>query len=209
MRDSADPPLPDERRTALLQAAVAVFARYGYRKASMDEVARAAGLSRQGLYLYFSSKEILFREGLAFLLASSLRAGLAALSDPGRSAEDILVTAFDAMHGQYVDSLGTTPHLAELMETSTRLVGPLIQEQERTFLTAVTEALERTGIARAWKPAGLSARELAEMLEAVAYGLKHRVTARADYLLHIRRAARVVCYPAATPTSRTRSRKGS
>jgi AcrR family transcriptional regulator len=40
------PRMSDERRAALLAAAAEVFARYGYRKASMDDVARAAGLSR-------------------------------------------------------------------------------------------------------------------------------------------------------------------
>ena len=35
----------DSRELAVLDAAVGVFARYGYRKASMDEVARAAGIS--------------------------------------------------------------------------------------------------------------------------------------------------------------------
>ena len=50
------PPLPetDTRQEAVLEAAVGVFARYGFRKTSMDEVARAAGVSRQGLYLQFA-----------------------------------------------------------------------------------------------------------------------------------------------------------
>ena len=32
-------------------------ARYGFKKTSMDDVAQAAGVSRQGLYLYFDTKE--------------------------------------------------------------------------------------------------------------------------------------------------------
>jgi AcrR family transcriptional regulator len=53
--------MSDERRAALLAAAAEVFARYGYRKASMDDVARAAGLSRQGLYLHYPTKDALFK----------------------------------------------------------------------------------------------------------------------------------------------------
>ena len=49
------PRMSDERRAALLAAAAEVFARYGYRKASMDDVARAAGLSR--LVQVFGSSE--------------------------------------------------------------------------------------------------------------------------------------------------------
>ena len=51
IEESADVISGDSRREALLEAAVGVFARYGFRKTSMDEVARAAGVSRQGLYL--------------------------------------------------------------------------------------------------------------------------------------------------------------
>ncbi|MEJ1972949.1 MAG: helix-turn-helix domain-containing protein [Lacunisphaera sp.] len=54
-------PAAEPRRTALLEAALGVFARFGYRKTSMDEVARAAQISRQGLYLHFANKEELFR----------------------------------------------------------------------------------------------------------------------------------------------------
>lgn len=194
---SDEPPsgLVDERRTALLQAAVAVFARYGYRKASMDEVARAAGLSRQGLYLHFPTKEALFREVVEWLLKRSLAAAQAVLTDETRPLEERLVGAFDAMYGHYIESLGATPHLAELFETSARLVGPLIKQQECSFRGAVTDLLSRAGLGRLWAGAGLSAPDLAETLEAVAYGLKHRIGSRADYLLRIGRAVRLVCGP--------------
>lgn len=187
----------DERRTALLQAAIQVFARYGYRKASMDEVARAAGLSRQGLYLHFPTKEILFREVVESLLTRALGAAQDALSDEARPIEERLVSAFDAMYGQYVETLGATPHLAELFETSARLVGPLIQQQECSFRRAVTELLARSGLGRLWAGAGLSAQDLADTLEAVAYGLKHRTSSRTDYRARIGRAVRLICGPRA------------
>lgn len=40
--------------------ALDAFARYGYRKTSMEDVARAAAISRAGLYLLFGSKRGLF-----------------------------------------------------------------------------------------------------------------------------------------------------
>ncbi len=79
--------LADTRRSSLLDAAVGVFARYGFRKASMDEVARAAGVSRQGLYLQFANKEELFREALAHALRSQLNAAIEALSKAQDSLE--------------------------------------------------------------------------------------------------------------------------
>jgi AcrR family transcriptional regulator len=83
----------EPRHEALLTAAVGVFARFGYRKTSMDEVARAAGVSRQGLYLLFADKEELFRKAVNFKLSGQLRAALEALSNPSRPLETRLVAA--------------------------------------------------------------------------------------------------------------------
>ncbi|MHC4447939.1 MAG: helix-turn-helix domain-containing protein, partial [Planctomycetota bacterium] len=46
----------DERVNRILEAATAVIARDGYRKASMRAIAKAAGVSLAGLYHYFDSK---------------------------------------------------------------------------------------------------------------------------------------------------------
>jgi AcrR family transcriptional regulator len=47
-------------RGALLQAAAEVFARRGYRDASVDEIAERAGYSKGAIYFHFSGKEDLF-----------------------------------------------------------------------------------------------------------------------------------------------------
>lgn len=194
--DRRAPPSPsDDRRVALIEAAIHVFLRYGFKKASMDEVARAAGLSRQGLYLHFPTKEILFREGVVFMLERSLAQGRAALHEEARSLEERVVAAFDSMYGQYVESLSPSTHMAELLEASKQLLGNLVQEQEQAFRDAVARVLTQAGITARWKDAKLSARELADTLEAVAYGLKHRTASRADFRDRFRRAVRIICCP--------------
>src|SRR5918998_3172329 len=47
----------DERRHAVLAAAMTVFARNGFAAATTDEIAREAGLSKGGLYWHFKSKD--------------------------------------------------------------------------------------------------------------------------------------------------------
>ncbi|MFD2392574.1 TetR/AcrR family transcriptional regulator [Dietzia aerolata] len=44
----------------MLDSAISVFADLGYRSASMDTIARDAGVSKPMLYLYYGSKEELF-----------------------------------------------------------------------------------------------------------------------------------------------------
>jgi AcrR family transcriptional regulator len=46
----------EDRRSAILDAALTVFARYGYNGASIDEIAQAAGISKALIYEHFPSK---------------------------------------------------------------------------------------------------------------------------------------------------------
>jgi AcrR family transcriptional regulator len=51
---------PEVRRAQILDAALECFASRGYHTATMDDLARAAGLSKGSLYWHFSSKEEVF-----------------------------------------------------------------------------------------------------------------------------------------------------
>jgi AcrR family transcriptional regulator len=50
---------PDARTPELLEAALHVFAESGYRKTSLDDVARRAGVTKGTIYHYFDTKEAL------------------------------------------------------------------------------------------------------------------------------------------------------
>ncbi len=56
-RSSATTRKGEDRRAAILSAAAVLFAEQGYRGASLESVAAAAGLTRAGLLHYFPSKE--------------------------------------------------------------------------------------------------------------------------------------------------------
>src|SRR3954465_1869312 len=106
-RAAATPdPATETRRRGLIDAALTVFMRYGFRKTSMEEVARAAQGSRQGLYLHFATKEDLFRAAVHAVLADSLAAVRAVLHEPGAGLEDKLARAYDEWVGKYVGRMG-------------------------------------------------------------------------------------------------------
>lgn len=63
--------LTEFRHSQILEAARHVFARRGFAEASMDEIAHSAGVAKGTLYLYYRSKQDLYR--------ASLREGLFAL----------------------------------------------------------------------------------------------------------------------------------
>src|SRR5690606_247958 len=73
-----------DTKEAIVAAAARVFGRYGYRKTTVDLLARAAGVSRPAVYQYFDGKAAVYR-------AVAARVG-AELAD---SAEDAAATGAD------------------------------------------------------------------------------------------------------------------
>ena len=173
---SRKPASDDPRRCKLLDAAVTVFTRFGFRKTSMDEVARAAGVSRQGLYLHFTAKEELFRSAVEHALSTALGGALDRLGDGSASLEERLVGAFDEWVGRYAGAMGA--EASDLMDASGALLGAMLAEHEERFLEAVSKVIRASGLTPTHREAGLTARQLSETLNATARGLKHGVTSR-------------------------------
>lgn len=86
-----------ERRLQLLQAAQAVFVAKGYRRANMEDIARAALVSKPVLYEYFPSKRELYLE----LLDISLRTLGEALDDSLRSTKSNKERVHDAIRAYF------------------------------------------------------------------------------------------------------------
>lgn len=185
-------PETSERRDSILEAATQVFLRYGFKKTSMEDLSRAAGLSRPGLYLHFSTKEALFKAAVLQLVERTRAAAILPLTEVAPELEPQLLLAFEALHGVAIGQ-ERAAHLSELMETAERLVGPVVSEMEQGFASELARALRRAGVTERWKALGLSAKDLAEHLAAVSTGLKHRVQTRAEYREQLKVALKLVC----------------
>lgn len=61
--------MSEERKQQILEAALAVFGRLGFRSARMEDVAVQAGLSKGALYLYYKSKDAVIAALLQHLFA--------------------------------------------------------------------------------------------------------------------------------------------
>lgn len=98
--DGVAPHLLDARdgREAIIHAAMIVFARDGYARATIDAIATAAGMSKAGLYWHFASKEAVFAAIIeAFNPFEALAAAIAAGEAAGNDVEDVLTTALTAV----------------------------------------------------------------------------------------------------------------
>jgi AcrR family transcriptional regulator len=89
----------EERRAAILDAALAVFSERGYHASSIDDIAREGGISKALIYEHFASKQDLYAELLEQHAGELFSALAEAISGAGRSAPARLEVGFDAFYG--------------------------------------------------------------------------------------------------------------
>ena len=160
----------------ILDAAMRVFRRHGFRRSSIEQAAEEAGLTRQALYHHFSSKEALFRAVIERLYETSLAAGAAAArqaEEAGHDLADILVVEIGARLKHLLASLEGSPHLDELFSEHLAQARDLYQAYSTRFADEVATTIARVCRARKLKLAsGVSARELAGLVELAVHGTK-------------------------------------
>jgi AcrR family transcriptional regulator len=96
-----------DRPNEIVEAALAVFAEKGFAAARLDEIARRAGVSKGALYLYFETKEDIFRAVVGQVIAPNMTAVKAmAAAHPGPFADLIRGVAVSVAHLGQHSSLG-------------------------------------------------------------------------------------------------------
>ena len=88
---------PEARPEEILDAAQKVFGESGFARAKLDDVARLAGVSKGTLYLYFDSKETLFREMVRAKIVALLAESEALVKAHSGSYRDLLVQLITGM----------------------------------------------------------------------------------------------------------------
>lgn len=172
-------------------AATATFLRYGFKKTSMDDVALAAGVSRQGLYLYFDTKDLLFREALQYLVSHMISTARSVAEDGNLSLRDRLLGVFEAVHGNAFQS-ASPEHAFELLQSAQSADGALLVQLDRDLVGIVAALLAEAGAADRWEEAGVTVAELSEQLLMSAKGIKASVDTLTAYRERMLTAIRIV-----------------
>lgn len=131
----------DDRRVKIRQAAMDVFLRYGYRKVTMDDIARGVGISRPALYLVFANKEAVFRDlvetGLDDLVCK-IESGL-----PGkRTLAAQLLHVFEVTTISSFELVARAPAAEELMTASFDFVKDVFDRYEQRLAGIVSRLIE-------------------------------------------------------------------
>ena len=85
----------ETRPQELLDAALTLFVEKGFAATRTEEVAHAAGVSKGTLYLYYPSKEELFKAVVRQNLTSLIAEGMEALAQHQGSSSELLVMLMD------------------------------------------------------------------------------------------------------------------
>jgi AcrR family transcriptional regulator len=163
-------------RTRILDAAMLVFRRHGFRRSSIEQAADAAGLTRQALYHHFKSKEALFRAVIEQLHESALAAEIAAAhaaEKAGGSLADILVAQLSGRLRQVIASFDGSPHIEELFSEHLVQARDLYQKYAGLYVEQGRATIER--ISRKQRLAlagGMTSRDFARCIEMAISGTK-------------------------------------
>jgi AcrR family transcriptional regulator len=90
--ESGGGPAPDreaQRRAEILEAARGLYQRYGYKKTTMDDIARAAGITKPTIYAYFKGKKDILVALVEWEGARILERGLSCAGEEAAPVEQL------------------------------------------------------------------------------------------------------------------------
>ncbi len=127
------------RRRDVLEAARGLFKRYGYQKTTMEDIARAAGITKPTVYTYFKGKEDILNGLVEWEASQVLAAGLSS-QDENAGAPERLARMFLATD----DFLKNDTFLQGIVSRDPDIVTPEVISIAFAFERQIIEAL--TGI---------------------------------------------------------------
>lgn len=183
----------DAKKIRVLDSAINVFLSYGYRRVTMDDIARAADMSRPALYLIFKNKADIYRaigqrlfETCASQVDIVMRGDEPLVERLDRALVDVMLAA--------MQSIMTAPHGAELLDLKNELAAGMIDDWRNAVSAAFRRAIEKetgaTGVDLVKR--GISATALADFLLDGAEAIKLRPDTLETKQAAIRQLARVI-----------------
>lgn len=159
----------------ILEAAYASFVRYGMRKTTMADVARAAGVSRQTVYNSYAGKTDVMLATVAYVAARSLAAAEAEWATvEGLGAK--LEVFFNHAPLAWFDAIQQTPDFMDILDG----IGPRategVVEAERNWEAALVRML--TPYASAFEGRATTVPAVAELVYSTSSTSKHAATTR-------------------------------
>ncbi|HZV52606.1 MAG TPA: TetR/AcrR family transcriptional regulator [Candidatus Dormibacteraeota bacterium] len=166
----------EARREHILSAALRCFARRGYHATTVDDIAAEAGVSKGAPYVYFESKEALFRtlyETWDCGLSDRLEAALAGLDDRARrSPRRVLIAVVTAVGDHVAEQADLCRVLIEARTQAayTEAVAEVVRASQARAQSRMARLVE-AGVARGEWPPDTDPEAHARLILAAIHGL--------------------------------------
>lgn len=145
----------EHTRRSLLEAALQVFSQKGFDAARLEDVAKAAGVTRGAIYHHFGGKFELFRALVEDASESSAQAVQRAIAEGGsflEIARRVLIysleflqqnTHFRQVTALYLFKAGSSPELADFRQQREEAIQRQVEEVAGFFRTALAQKAVR------------------------------------------------------------------
>ena len=182
---------------AITAAALGEFTAFGYRRTSIESIARRATVSRATVYAHWTGKEELFRALVSRLHDEHVAAMQAVADDADLNIENRITQLLRAQFLQFVELTSNSPHAAELYDSHGTLCGDIARSADARAQKILTTTLKRAVKAGEidLTASGLTVAQLAGVLTDCAHGAKGEDPATAtpsDFATRLANSVRVI-----------------
>jgi AcrR family transcriptional regulator len=150
-----------DRQRRILDAALSVFTRRGYREASVDEIAEEAQTSKGGIYFHFAAKQAIFGALLdlsAKRLLDRVEEAIALETDPVTKADAALLTVLRAFADHrslarlfMIEALGAGSEFQQrLLDVHDEFIAVIQRHLDNAVADGVVDTADTQIASRAW-----------------------------------------------------------
>lgn len=163
----------DPKVVVILEAAFEAFLKFGFKRASMADIAVEAGMSRAALYLHFKNKDDIFRSMIAVYHTECLQ-GLAAALAVEADVPAQIEAAFAAITQARFPALLDSPHGAEFLDAKSVAFADQAAQGDAQVVMSFGVWLDQAAVEGRlnYLPYGNSGLEVAQVMLKAMFGLK-------------------------------------
>ena len=180
------------KKNSILDAAAGVFAQYGFRRTTMNDIATASGVSRPALYLMFDNKEHLFKELAGHRVELALYNAQAEL-EKNQVVTVRFVNAIKTFERTYTEPVANSPHGDELIDVNRNLAADIMSKGRANLIAALAKVLrnaDRSGDVN-FQNIPLTHKGFVELLLSSMDGIKKNSTSKSEYRKQTQRLMQV------------------
>jgi len=165
----------EKKQQRIVDAAFEVFSRYGVKRATMNDIAEAAGVARQTLYNVFQNKDDILRATIE-LLADRTIAGIEAGCTGKDCLAEKLDVVFDELTLRPFEQIMSQPHADEILTGAKEVAADKMEAAAKRHLSTIRDVLapHEAGI----HAAGLTIDEMADFLQTTLAAFKYKARSK-------------------------------